>query len=515
MTLNIQEMAASAYNILTQIQNSAAEIIGLDTLWCRATPEPNSEDVVLQEYTLTNIGVECPQQIKVITTNGDYNPGNYTIDLFGVNYDSPLEVNVTVDDWKKTFGDNSMPQQGDVVYIKILHKLFEVRSSQVMYSIASMPTYYKCQLSKYNPTASRRTTEELQLSIDELTVSQEELFGETISNEVADAVAEEETSYNHTTYTDPLKDFDFDCVTFDPLVGPHGNIISNAYYNFSIASQDVVYHVPAHYYIDSDRTHWIFTCWFRSDDDTTVKEYNVKSLFLYHKDKKFWYFKIGTMMKMSVGDIITLKRGRLITVQGEVVELPNEQTLGIRFKYSDMSRLSKKLSNWYESGSFKINKSSQFNIISSDNDSMFINISPDEAQIHVKFGNIKKDITFKKQPDFAKWSYMCIDFSPNNLRAIISQINCSGTGEMFMDNILDNEYKSATNAGEFDFESLIIKGMETSLNIRNIRLYENEYPIEDKYEQDMFSEISRNASKMILVDAPNVKDGKPFISPAR
>ena len=84
-----------------------------------------------------------------------------------------------------------------------------------------------------------------------------------------------------------------------------------------------------------------------------------------------------------------------------------------------------------------------------------------------------------------------------------------------MDNILDNEYKSATNAGEFDFESLIIKGMETSLNIRNIRLYENEYPIEDKYEQDMFNEISRNASKLFLVDAPNVKDGKPFISPAR
>lgn len=60
MSLNIQEMAASAYNILTQIQNSAAEIIGLDALWCRATPEPNSEDVVLQEYTLTNIGLECP-----------------------------------------------------------------------------------------------------------------------------------------------------------------------------------------------------------------------------------------------------------------------------------------------------------------------------------------------------------------------------------------------------------------------------------------------------------------------
>lgn len=47
MALNINDMAASAYNIITQIQSATTETVGLDCLWCRATPEPNSEDVIL------------------------------------------------------------------------------------------------------------------------------------------------------------------------------------------------------------------------------------------------------------------------------------------------------------------------------------------------------------------------------------------------------------------------------------------------------------------------------------
>ena len=67
MALNIQEMAQSAYNVITQIQNAAVDMVGLETLWCRATPEPNSEDIILQEYTLTNVGVECPKMVRVVT----------------------------------------------------------------------------------------------------------------------------------------------------------------------------------------------------------------------------------------------------------------------------------------------------------------------------------------------------------------------------------------------------------------------------------------------------------------
>ena len=508
-------MAASAYNIINQLQNSATDVVGVDVLWCRATPEPNSEDIILQEYTLTNIGLECPKVLKVITANGDYQGGNLTIDLFGVNYESPLEVNVTIEEWNKVYGNDTMPQQGDVVYVKILHKLFEVKSSTVIYTIASMPTYYKCQLSKYNPVASRKETDEFKLSIDELTVSQEELFGDKISQEVADTVAEVETSYNHTTYVDPLKDFDLDSVVHERLIGPDGNVISNAYYDFNIASSNVTYHVSANYYEDSERPHWIYTCWFRNPDNEMNKEYNVKSVFLYLKDKQYWYFKIGTPLRLYVGDLVTLKRGTLISAQGEVCELPNEITHGIRFKAADMVRLNRKLSNWWETGSFKISKSSMYSILNTNNDTFSIDMAPDDKQLRVTFGKFKKNVTFTKDPDFTKWTYMCLDFTSKTLNVILSQLMVDGNGKLFMKEIMNKEYKSAVSSGDFGFESLSLNGLGSMLNIRNIRLYENEYPIDDKYKMDMFSEVTRNASKLILVDGPNVADGKNFISPAR
>jgi hypothetical protein len=36
----------------------------------------------------------------------------------------------------------------------------------------------------------------------------------------------------------------------------------------------------------------------------------------------------------------------------------------------------------------------------------------------------------------------------------------------------------------------------------NIRLYESEYSMDDNYKLDMYSHVTRNASKLILVDNP-------------
>lgn len=109
MALNVQELAANAYNIITNIQQSASELVGLDALWCRATPVVNSEDIILAEYTLTEIGLECPKMIKVLTSNTDYNPGNFNVDLFGISYDAPLELHITIQTWQNVFGVDSMP----------------------------------------------------------------------------------------------------------------------------------------------------------------------------------------------------------------------------------------------------------------------------------------------------------------------------------------------------------------------------------------------------------------------
>ena len=64
--IDINEIIKSAYETVKEIQQSATETVGTDCLWARATPVINSEDVVLQEYTLTQVGLECPKIVKVI-----------------------------------------------------------------------------------------------------------------------------------------------------------------------------------------------------------------------------------------------------------------------------------------------------------------------------------------------------------------------------------------------------------------------------------------------------------------
>ena len=107
--LNINDMAASAFNIIEELSRVATNFVGLDSLYCRATPQINSEDIVLQEYTLTNLGLECPKMIKVLTSNADYNPGNFTVDLFGVNYEATLEINIPISNRNDVFGANTLP----------------------------------------------------------------------------------------------------------------------------------------------------------------------------------------------------------------------------------------------------------------------------------------------------------------------------------------------------------------------------------------------------------------------
>ena len=146
--IDINEIIKSAYGTVLEIQQAATETVGINCLWARATPVINSEDVVLQEYTLTEVGLECPKVIRAIVSNTDYNAGEYTIDLFNLQYVQPLEINVTIQEWSQIFGATTMPQKGDVLYIDLYNKLFEVQSSELMYTIAALPTYYKVILSK-------------------------------------------------------------------------------------------------------------------------------------------------------------------------------------------------------------------------------------------------------------------------------------------------------------------------------------------------------------------------------
>ena len=519
MGLNINDMAQSAYSIIQNLQQQATELVGLDALYFRATPQKNSEDaVVFQEYTLYNVE-DCGQPIRVIMQDNSYQPGDYTVNLFGVEYQPIAELQIPILEWKKIYGENAQPQRGDIIYIKYLHRLFEVSSSTVVYQLMAQPMYFKAALIKYAPQASRRESEELRQSIDDMTVSQSELFGDVISNEVADTVAEIETSYQQTSTVSPHKTFDITSVITEDLIGPSGNKISTAYYDMLIAEQPVVYKSGLTTYdTTSEKNHWIYTCWFRSTDRVDKKHYPVKDIQKYFSDNKNAFYRIKTTMKMSEGMKITLMRGRLITLTGEVVVLDCEEGYGLKFRLSDIQRIEHKLKDWWKSGVFTITTTSQIDLIESDNDNFRISVYTDKNTILFKFGAFSGEFNVNSSVNWHNWNYVAIDFSNTSVQGFVEELyNDENTRKLNTINRLNNTINSTSHkAGDFEFESIGIYSNRTPFNIRNIRLYENEYPLtEENALLDAMSEVSRNSSKLIIVDDPNIRNVADFYSPVR
>lgn len=511
MNLDLNAIAQSAYNAITEIQTAATELVGLECLWARAVPVMDSADVILQEYTLHN--VEEPRTISIINQNNDYNPGNLSIDLFGVEYEQPLEVNITLTEWNKIYSSDTMPQKGDIVYIKIYHKLFQVTSSSQVFSVGANPMYYKCQLKKYVPSADRKENDAFKESREELTVSQEILFGDLISQEVADNNNTVETGYNNTTFVDPVKSFDIDSIVSNQIYGSDMNIISNAYYDFKIAKQNLVYNENLIYETSAERNHLIYTCWFKNDN-VQIETGKVIKLTYFSKDRSYWNFIIGSTLKLNVGDTVTITRGTLLKITGEIVLLPCDDSIGIRFKTPDITKANRKLTGWYDNtSSLKIYKSVTYNLLSGydNNDKTVMNISYTQSEVIFNINDINKTAQVTLQNDI--WHYIMLDISPNNIHYIITDLKESQNNSYIDKIVYDKNIKIELE--DFNVNQFTIENKEKDICMCNIRLYENEYPMCDEYNYDMYSPVVRNASKLIFVDTPNVPNKSMFVSPIR
>lgn len=234
-----------------------------------------------------------------------------------------------------------------------------METSTVIYTIGEQPTSYKCQLGIWRPNANRKVTEEFKISMDELTESQDRLFGDVISKEVADAVVERETAYDNTTMVDKIKDFDISSVVEaeGDIIGLDGNVISGAYYDFIDMRKPVEYRVSAKYDKNVDENHWIFSCWFRSDgDDNELETGTLKLGQPYLKEKDYWYIKIDTPLTFQIDEQITIYRGNSIKLNGVVCREDGDTQDVIKILSSECMKVSKKFPNWWKGGIWKVQR---------------------------------------------------------------------------------------------------------------------------------------------------------------
>lgn len=333
-------------------------------------------------------------------------------------------------------------------------------------------------------------------------------------------MVEVETAYNTTSTVDPMKEFDISSIVIDELKGPAGVRISNAYYDMLTAQRTVVYHTPATYSPDSERPYWLFSCWFRHVDNQKKKEYPLRKITYFTQDAKYQYFRLETPLKLKDADVVSITKGTLISVTGEITGQFDECETApiVKIPLAEIQLMERKLKDWNKTGPFKIQKSAVFSMIRSDNQSFEIIVNPTSPKIKVHFGNFIKEIAMPVDTSFGKWTYMMAGMTNNNTHLFVEQMQVNEQTGYIETNVLYNKELKANvkKAGEFAFEKLEIPCTGSAVNIRNIRLYESEYEMtDDTAERDALTEITENASKLIVVDAPNVAQKADFYSPAR
>lgn len=106
-----------------------------------------------------------------------------------------------------------------------------------------------------------------------------------------------------------------------------------------------------------------------------------------------------------------------------------------------------------------------------------------------------------------------LDISPENTRILIS--TPKEVGDRIIGDVVKTDTTITWNISDFSVHEFSIEDMGCNIQMCNIRLYENEYEIGDNYKLDMYSPVTRNESKLILVDTPNNPNKTPFITPVK
>ena len=502
--INLQEMAANLYQTTLNMNKSVTQMIGLDAMWCRLLPYDNGEDVIVQEYTLHQY--ECPKNIKVVANNASYNVGNFTIDLFGIKNAETLEISIDIDTWKDVYGSDSIPQKGDFVLIPLMHRPYEVISSTAIHTIGQKITAWKCVLGEWKHAASRKEAEDFTISIDELTNSQDRLFGDQISKEVADTVNDVETAYNTTTYVDPFKDFDMNSIIVEDIFGNDKNIISSAYYNFKNANKQILYKINATYDPSVKENKWLYSCWFKGAE--TSNGIGIKLKFQ-TKDNQYWYFEINGNIKLEYGKLVSIHRGMQVILNGEIDNDSCANGLIVKIPTAECLSANKKFPKFWENGIWKLKTKNNYNLLTLSNGGKTIfkvDVTSDHC-IGIKYNNIFKQLIVKNM-NFDNWNYFVMQISPSSIKIIIMDVIIDALGN-YEDNLLINE-KVPINIKTFTFDQAHINNVGLNFNMTNIRLFENEYDLGETYTQDMYSQVVRNASKLILVDTPKAPNNMSF-----
>jgi len=171
-----------AINLYQDLSNMVNNMFGLDVVYYRVVPQRRSRDIVLKEWTVFNVDQE--KCLKVVVPNNQFPDSKPTFTPFGIDFEQPFEVHIDKGYWEGYFGKGSMPQQRDVIFFPIQNRIYEIQSSYAFRDFMNKALYFKVALVKYQPKADTILSEEIQNTLDNMTLTTDEIFGDEMKAQV-------------------------------------------------------------------------------------------------------------------------------------------------------------------------------------------------------------------------------------------------------------------------------------------------------------------------------------------
>ena len=260
-----QENAIKLQKDLSLLVN---QIHGHEITYFRATPVPESVDVVFLEYTLQNVE-NNPKCIKVLVPDNSFPEHKLNHNAFGLDFELPFEVHIDRRYFEWVFGHNAKPQKRDIIYFPLTNRMYEVESANIAVQFMYDFLYWQLNLVKWQPKANVLLDHDVKSLLDEYSTGIEDMFGNELANIYKD-ISNPQQLKDKSTKFDPIRNFlsPNNISTQETFINYY-TTIAEYYYDLNkdyIASgklheKSVGYDLLGDFLRDDDLA---YTCWFRN-----------------------------------------------------------------------------------------------------------------------------------------------------------------------------------------------------------------------------------------------------------
>jgi len=521
---NFALSAVQTFNTMNEVAN---EMFGIEAIWFRAVPQQRSKDVIFQEYTLSCVE-DTPLCVKVVIDSGTMPESNYQYDSFGLEYNVPTEIQIDKKYWERESGFGTAPQKGDIVYLPLPNKLYEVVSSYLKRGFMEQETTWMVNLEKYQPKASRKEGDALKETIDKYTVSEGELFGEKLEENIEKIVDPKQMSPFNSTSKDKYKILDTDLQILSYNLDIYGIVVAESIYDLNSSSTYNAIEYPCKFNLacknqtdiipeNQDRS---ITAWVNSRVDAG-KEYDIQFIdpipYLTLTPPANVKVHVNGNKRFGIGDTFVIYKSEQLNLYAKVVD-DNEYNLGNYYCQVDQSvidYLNSIQSNWWKRkpNNWKMRVKNPITLIDGINDSntgFEVTINADRY-IKIRYGSQEHIAIMTDKLVQGDWYGFVVNIG-------------NSWGQYNVHVWKPSTYDSTEKLQSIFYETVPFTAEQTEVEkytvnrsfsyMTNIRLF-NSTIEEEKQIQELLSYFTQNADKALILDNADPRWRAPYISQQR